>query len=224
MDIILIAGMWLDGRAWDAVTPALTAAGHRAEALTLPGQGPDATPGTLDEQVDAVVAAVDAASGPALVVGHSAACALAWLAADRRPDRVARVALIGGVPGAEGEAYFDAFEPVDGFVRFPGWEPFAGPDSDDLDEAARAHIATIEVPVSAGVTQGIVRYTDERRFDVPVTLVCPEFSVADAQAWMAAGQIPELGRAQVDYVNIDSGHWPMFSKPDALAELLANLA
>ncbi|GIJ43445.1 esterase [Virgisporangium aliadipatigenens] len=223
-DILLIAGMWLDGAAWDAVVPELAALGHRPVPLTLPGQGDGAATATLDDQVAAIVAAVDASPERPLVVGHSAACTLAWLAADARPDGVARVALIGGFPNGDGKAYFDYFEPVDGAVRFPGWEPFEGPDSADLDASARARIEAAALPVPAGVTGGIVRLTDERRFDVPVTLVCPEFSPADARGWIEAGDVPELARAKhVDYVDIDSGHWPMYSKPAELARVLAAL-
>ena len=39
MDVVLIAGMWLDGSAWDQVVPDLERLGHRPVALTLPGQG-----------------------------------------------------------------------------------------------------------------------------------------------------------------------------------------
>jgi len=39
MDILLIAGLWLDGSAWDDVVPTLEALGHRPVPLTLPGQG-----------------------------------------------------------------------------------------------------------------------------------------------------------------------------------------
>jgi pimeloyl-ACP methyl ester carboxylesterase len=55
------------------------------------------------------------------VVGHSAACTLAWLAANARPEKVAKVALIGGFPSADGERYADFFEPKDGVMAFPGW-------------------------------------------------------------------------------------------------------
>src|SRR2546423_15038513 len=102
MDILLIAGLWLDGSAWDDVVPALEALGHRPVPLTLPGQGDGSASATLDDQVAAVLAAVDASSANPMVVGHSAACTLAWLAADARPDKVARIALIGGVPAAAG--------------------------------------------------------------------------------------------------------------------------
>lgn len=70
MDIVLIAGMWLDATAWDDVVPELERLGHRPVAVTLPGQGDGDTTGTYADQVAAVPAAVDAADGPALVVGH----------------------------------------------------------------------------------------------------------------------------------------------------------
>jgi pimeloyl-ACP methyl ester carboxylesterase len=225
MDVLLIAGMWLDGSAWDDVVPELERLGHRPVALTLPGQGRGPDSATLDDQVADVLAAVDAAGGPVMVVAHSAAATLGWLAADRRPDRVARVVLIGGFPGPDGQPYFDAFPVVDGKLPFPGWEPFEGPDSADLDEAARDRIAAAAIAVPETVTGGIVRLTDERRYDVPVVVVCPEFTPAEAREWMDAGQLPELARAKhLELVDIDSGHWPMFTKPAELAAVLAAAA
>jgi pimeloyl-ACP methyl ester carboxylesterase len=217
MDILLIAGLWLDGSAWNQVVPAVEAAGHRPVPLTLPSGGA----ATLEDQLAAVVAAVDAATGPVVVVGHSAACSLAWLAADRRPERVARVVLIGGFPASDGQPYADFFEVVDGFMPFPGWGPFEGADSADLDEDTRSRMAAAAIPVPAGVSKGVVRLSDERRFDVPVVLICPEFSPAQAQAWIGAGDVPELATAKhVEFVDIDSGHWPMFTQPVELARLL----
>jgi pimeloyl-ACP methyl ester carboxylesterase len=223
MDIVLVAGLWLDGSAWQQVVPELEALGHRPVPVTLPGQGDGTSSATLDEQVAAVVAAVDASPDRQLVVvGHSAACSLAWLAADARPEKLARAVLIGGFPSADGELYGDYFEPEDGVVRFPGWDPFAGPDSDDLDEPARRAFEAAAVTVPEGVTRGTVHLTDERRFDVPVTVICPEFSPAQAREWLAAGEIPELAKAKhVDFVDIESGHWPMFTKPAELAQMIA---
>ena len=225
MDIILIAGMWLDASAWDEVVPEIVRLGHRPVPVTLPGQGDGDRDATYDDQVAAVVAAVDAADGPALVVGHSAACALAWVAADARPDAVGRVALIGGMPSADGETYFGPFDPVDGVVAFPGWEPFAGPDSDDLTEEQKATVAAGAIAVPSAITHATVRLSDERRYDVPVTMICPEFSPDDARAWVADGDVPELAEAtNVEYVDLDSGHWPMWSRPTELARVLADCA
>lgn len=225
MDIVLIAGLWLTGSAWDDVVAALEGLGHRPVPLTLPGQGDGATSATLGDQVAAVVSAVDGTEGRPLVVGHSAAASLAWLAADARPDKVSAVALIGGWPSNDGDAYADFFEPVDGAIPFPGWDPFEGPDSADLDEAARKHMESLTVAVPASVTKGVVRLADERRYDVPATLVCPEFSPAEARAWIDGGDLPELARVKhLELVDIDSGHWPMFTKPAELARILATVA
>jgi pimeloyl-ACP methyl ester carboxylesterase len=194
MDFVLIPGMWLPGSVWDPVTAHLTSLGHRATALTLPGQGDGNRSAALDDQVTAVVAAVDAAPGGAVVVGHSAAGSLAWTAADRRPDAVPAVVLVGGFPNADGDRYFDAFAAVDGLVAFPGWEPFEGPDAADLDQHQ-------------------------------LMLVCPEFTPSEARGWIAAGEVPELAAATtVEFVDIDSGHWPMVTRPVELAEILAGVA
>jgi pimeloyl-ACP methyl ester carboxylesterase len=225
VDIVLVAGLWLDGSAWDAVVPALEAAGHRPVPLTLPGQGDGRRSATLDEQVAAVLAAVDASPGKPLVVGHSAACTLAWLAADARPEKVAKAALIGGFPASGGQPYFGGFETTDGVLPFPGWGPFEGPDSADLDEDTKRRIAAAAIPVPEGVTKAVVHLTDERRFDVPVVIVCPEFTPAEAREWIGAGDVPELAKAKhLEFADIDSGHWPMFSKPNELARLLAEVA
>ncbi|MDH6565435.1 pimeloyl-ACP methyl ester carboxylesterase [Streptomyces sp. SAI-117] len=225
MDILLIAGLWLDGSAWDDVVPALRDLGHRPVALTLPCQGDGAGSATLEDQVAAVLAAVDAAPDRPMVVGHSAACTLAWLAADARPERVAKVALIGGFPSADGQPYADFFETKDGVMPFPGWAPFEGPDSADLDEEARDRFASAAIPVPEQVAKGRVRLTDERRFDVPTLLVCPEFTPVQARDWIDAGDVPELTRTRhLDLVDIDSGHWPMITRPVELARLLAEAA
>jgi pimeloyl-ACP methyl ester carboxylesterase len=161
MDIVLIAGLWLDGSAWAGVVPALEALGHRPVPLTLPGQGDGSSAATLDDQVAAVLAAVDSSAGRPMVVGHSAACTLAWLAADARPEKVAAVVLIGGFPSADGKPYADlVFESHDGVMPFPGWGPFEGPDAADLDQEARRSFASAAIPVPDGVTRGVVRLAD----------------------------------------------------------------
>lgn len=226
MDILLVAGLWLDGSAWDNVAAQLEDRGHRAVPVTLPGQGDGNTSATLADQAAAVVAAVDGAAGKPMVVGHSAACSLAWLAADARPAKISKIALIGGFPSSDGEAYFDSSFPTrNGAMPFPGWGEFEGPDSADLDDAAKQAIASAAIPVPEGVTRGVITLADERRHDVPVVLVCPEFSPAEAREWIDHGEIPELAKSKdVSFLDIDSGHWPMISAPAELARLLTRAA
>jgi pimeloyl-ACP methyl ester carboxylesterase len=225
MDILLIAGLWLDGSVWDDVAAELNARGHRAVPITLPGQGDGNAGATLADQVATVVAAVDAAPGKPMVVGHSAASSLAWLAADARPSKISKVVMIGGFPSADGEAYFDFLPTRGDALPFPGWDEFEGPDSADLDDTTKRAFASAAIPVPEGVTRGVIRLADERRFDVPVVLVCPEFTPAQAREWIENGEVPELAKGkQVSFIDIDSGHWPMISAPAELARLLAQAA
>jgi pimeloyl-ACP methyl ester carboxylesterase len=230
MDILLIAGLWLDGSVWDEVAAQLEALGQHAVPITLPGLGDGNTSATLADQAATVIAAVDAAartgadSGP-MVVGHSAACSLAWIAADARPGTVSKVALIGGFPSPDGKPYFQGFPIKDGALPFPGWDEFEGPDSADLDDAAKQAFAAAAIPVPEGVIRGVVKLADERRYDVPVAVICPEFSPDQAKEWIDGGAVPELAKStNVSFIDIDSGHWPMISAPAELARILSRAA
>ena len=224
MDVILIAGLWLDASAWDDVVEPLRAAGHTPRPALLPGQGGEPLNASLDDQIDAVTAEIDAAAGPVLVVGHSAASTLAWLAADRRPDAVARVIFVGGMPAEHGSQYAAFFAPEGELMPFPGWQEFEGPDSDDLTDEQKTRMEHAAIPVPVTVSHATVEYESERRKAVPVTMICPEYSPADVDEWRAAGQIPELDGLDLDLVDLDSGHWPMFSMPAAFAGALAAVA
>ena len=110
-------------------------------------------------------------------------------------------------------------------MPFPGWDEFEGPDSADLDDAAKQAIASAAIPVPEGVTRGVIRLADERRYGVPVALVCPEFTPAQAREWVEQGEVPELAKARtVSFIDIDSGHWPMVSAPAELARVLSQAA
>jgi pimeloyl-ACP methyl ester carboxylesterase len=224
MDIVLLPGLALPHRAWDDVVAALAEMGHRGMPVLLPGQGDGNRTATLDDQVAAVLLAVDQAEGKPLVVGHSAASALAWIATDSRSEQVAGVVMIG-FPKSDGDLYADYFPIVDGIMPFPGWEAFEATMIADLDEATLDRLAAEWIPVPEGVSRGIVHLKNNHRYQVPVTLVCPEFSPSQAQEWIDAGTIPELLLVRhLELVDIASGHLPMVTQPRVLAQLLAKAA
>jgi pimeloyl-ACP methyl ester carboxylesterase len=110
-------------------------------------------------------------------------------------------------------------------LPFPGWGEFEGPDSAGLDEAAKQAIASAAIPVREGGTRAVIRLADERRYDVPVVLVCPEFTSGQAREWIGQDEVPELAKSKnVSFVDIDSGHWPMISAPAEFARQLAQAA
>src|SRR6266545_60012 len=149
MDIILIPGFWLDASSWNEVAPVLEQAGHRVRPLTLPGlESRDAHRSgiRLRDHVEAVVAAVDEADGPVVLVGHSGGGAIAYAAADARPDRVARVVYVDSGPLADGGAINDELPVVDGEIPLPDWSEFGAEDLRDLDDELREAFRARAIP------------------------------------------------------------------------------
>lgn len=228
MDIILIPGLWLDAASWDRVVPILRAAGHRVVPIPPPGHdGGDPRDATYEALVGRIVSEIDAGRGPAVIVGHSAACGAAWAAADRRVDRVAAVVLVGGFPIPGGQRILDGFEPVDGVIAFPGWSAFEGPDTMDLDEAGKAEIEGHMRPAPGDYSTAIQSLGDERRHGLPTVLVCTEYSSDELKDWaeQGFGQLAELAHLREPaYVDLGSGHWPQFTRPGDLAEIILHAA
>ena len=234
MDIILIPGFWLDASSWDEVIPALRQAGHRVQALTLPGmesKGADRSQITLRDHIDAVVEVIDSvdpASGPVVLVGHSGGGAIAYAAADARPGRVARVVYVDSFPLGEGGLINDELPAENGEVPLPDWSLFEKEDVVDLDDDLRAAFRERAVPTPAHVASDRQRLSDERRYDVPATVIACEFSTAQLRDWMAQDHpaMRELAKIRdVGFIDLPTGHWPQFTKPAELGQaILASVA
>lgn len=98
--VVLLHG-WPGGAVtWDAIAPALHAAGHRVLAPDQRGYSPQARPRgrrayVMDELVADVVALLDAAGVErAHLVGHDWGGAVAWTFAAQRPDRLASLTVL----------------------------------------------------------------------------------------------------------------------------------
>lgn len=228
MDIILVPGFWLDASSWSEVTPPLEAAGHRVHPLTLPGLEAAGAPRGgigLQTHIDAVVTAADSIAGPVVLVGHSGGGAIIHGAVDARPDRVARAIYVDSGPLGDGGVVNDEL-PADGDdVPLPPWELFDDEDLVDLDEELRAAFRARAIPEPKGVAYDKQRLHDERRYNVPATIIACEFPSSMLREWIAAGHpfVAELSRIRdVDYVDLPTGHWPQFTKPAELgAAILA---
>ena len=229
MDIILIPGFWLDGSSWDEVVPALEQAGHRTHALTLPGKeskDADRSQITLRDHVDAVVRVIDSADlagGKVVLVGHSGGGAIAHAVVDARPERVARVVYVDSGPLGDGGVINDELPTENGEVPLPDWSVFDDEDLVDLDDELRAMFRERAIPEPVHVTSDPQRLADERRYDVPVTVIACEFPSAKLREWMEQGHpyVRELARIrQVDYVDLPTGHWPQFTRPEELGQAI----
>jgi pimeloyl-ACP methyl ester carboxylesterase len=230
MDIVLVPGLWLGAWSWERVVPLLEEAGHRAHPLTLPGlesREADRSSVGVAEQVAAVVAAIDQADAPVLLVGHSLGSAIAWGALDARVDRVARTAYVGGWPSPSGRRLAEGFATAGDDLPMPAWQEFDDADVRDLDEAARSEFAARAVPSPARLTTEALELKDDRRYAVPALFVCPEYTAEQLQQWVAGGEpsVAEIGRlADVSYADVPTGHWPQLTKPAELAAALLTAA
>jgi pimeloyl-ACP methyl ester carboxylesterase len=229
MDIILIPGFWLDASSWDDVVPVLEKAGHRTHALTLPGKeskDADRADITLRDHIDAVVRVIDSAGpagGKVVLVGHSGGGAIAHAAVDARPDRVARVVYVDSGPLGDGGVINDELPVEDGEVPLPDWSLFDDEDLVDLDDELRAAFRDRAIPEPVHVTSDRQQLADDRRYDVPVTVIACEFPSAKLREWIEQGHpyVRELATIrEVDYVDLPTGHWPQFTRPQELGQAI----
>ncbi|GAB3233427.1 hypothetical protein GCM10027447_29840 [Glycomyces halotolerans] len=222
----MIPGLWLDGSSWSAVTPPLEQAGHRIRALTLPGkESKDADRSGIgfQDHVAAVVAAIDEAADPVVLVGHSGGGSLAQAASDARPDKVARVVYVDSAPMPPGAVINDDLPVVDGEIPLPDWDFFEEEDLVDLDDELRAHFREVSIPEPKGVAYDPSVLGDERRHDVPTTVIACEFPSKMIREWIEqdAPFARELAALKdLELVDLPTGHWPQFTKPVELGEAI----
>ncbi|MDQ3107589.1 MAG: alpha/beta hydrolase [Actinomycetota bacterium] len=223
MDILLIPGFWLDGASWDEVAAPLRTAGYVVTALTLPGlesREADRSGIGLRDHVDAVNAVVDQSAAPIVLVGHSGGGAIAHAVVDARPDRIARVVYVDSGPLGHGGVINDQLPVIDGEVPLPDWSVFEKEDLVDLDDELRERFRSLAIPQPVGVTSDKQELLDERRYAVPVTVIACEFTSEQLRGWIDAGHpyAAELAKiADVEIVDLPTGHWPQFTRPADLA-------
>ncbi len=226
MDVILVPGFWLDASSWDHVVPALEAAGHRPQALTLPGLESvdvDRSGITLRDHVDAVVARIDAADQPVVLVGHSGGGSIIAGAADARPERVVRAIYVDAGPSGEGGVINDELPVVDGEVPLPDWEVFDERDLTGLDDELRAAFRARAIPEPLHVAIDPQHVSDERRYDVPTTVIASSMPAEVLRELMGQGHpyVRELSTMHDhEIVDLPTGHWPQFTRPKDLASAI----
>lgn len=230
--IILVPGHWLGAWAWDEVVHHLVSAGRRAVPITLPGldaADPRRATRTLDDQAAAIeraMAEAGASAGqPVVLVGHSGANAPVSLVLDRHPELVRRVVWVDSGPVAPGTV----FAPVElDELPLPPFEELGEQASlDGLSPQALERFRARAVPEPGPVLREPVELSHAARLRVPATLVCCSMPGARVLELAAAGHpvFAEVARLQqVDVVDLPTGHWPMWSRPEELARLIADVS
>lgn len=227
--LLLVAGHWLGAWAWawDDVVAELTARGLAATALTLPGldaADPDRASRTLDDQVTALRETATACGAPVIIAAHSGANAPVSILMDRHPGLVARVVWVDSGPATPGASFSPDFPEDAADLPLPEFAVLAEQASlEGIGAADLERFRAMAVPQPGPVLREPVLLTNATRYAVPSTFVCCSISSEQVQQLVQAGHPMFADVAhftRVDYVDLPTGHWPMWSRPAELAEII----
>lgn len=226
MQIVLVPGFWLGAWSWAPVTAAIEAAGHTPRPLTLPGMDStesDRTGITLDDHIRFVEESIADLEGDIVLVGHSGGGSVIHAVVDRHPDRIRHAVYVDSVPTPDGMEVNANIPEVDGEVPLPAWDFFDDLELTGLDEADLANFRARAVATPTRVARDPQVVMNEARFEVPVTVITCTFSAEEMRRGMGAGvpYFAELPRIhEVGIVELPTGHWPQFSRPRDLANVI----
>jgi pimeloyl-ACP methyl ester carboxylesterase len=242
---VLVGGAWLGAWAWRDVTTRLRAHGHEVYPLSLTGLGDRehlASPSiNLDTHVADIVTLLTSEDlRDVILVAHSYSTMPVTVAVDRAADRIGQVVYVDTSPRPNGTAFFDGYrsplrEKVEEQVKElgDGWR-WPMPSFDELENAYGASMA--------GVTEAQRAYLRAHAsdqpfgtFTQPMTLTRPasaeplpklgvlcSFTEAELRELIVAGHPWGIGMQGPEwrFVDLPTGHWPMFSRPAELAAIL----
>lgn len=224
-EFVLVAGAWLGAWAWDEVVPGLRAAGHGAHPLTLSGLAEKkGVPAGQQKHVQDIVDEVERLDlRDVVLVGHSYSGIPVGQAAERIGDRLTRVVFVDSNVPADRESFASGWwqgpaaleasiAANDGF-----WAPLTAPgyDGQGLTGEQIARIMGGSTPhPGASLTESAV--LARPLGELPATYIKCLLDGPEPSADVAG--LLTSGRWRL--VQMDTGHWPMFSQPRELARIL----
>jgi pimeloyl-ACP methyl ester carboxylesterase len=226
--IVLVPGFWLGAWAWDEVAAALRADDHDVTALTLPGlesADADRSGVTMSDHVDAIVDAVRAADAPVVLAVHSGTGFAGYAASDRVPEQIAAMVYVDSAPGT------GAMDPDFAGVEMPLPSEKELAEGENLDGLSEEQLETFRrraVPQPGGVLREGAVLTSDGRLDIPSTVICTGFASDQVKAYAKEHNPAWLGGLaelrDITWIDLPTSHWPMWSRPRELAEIIGDVA
>ena len=231
---ILLHGAWEESRMWDDVSPILQQNGHTVTAIDLPGHGANKHPNSLvttSSYIQAVVDVIKQLDHQIILVGHSMNGALISHVAEQIPEKIERLIYVTAFLLKDGGSVLEAMQSdADGEVLpeivFSDDQAYA-----TLPEAALRRIGFHDIEESAikrffplmaewQATEPFmakVVLSDKKFGSVPKTYIRTGMDKMVSPAL----QDTMIGNWEVESVlDLESGHFPAFSVPEKLAELM----
>jgi pimeloyl-ACP methyl ester carboxylesterase len=234
---VLVHGAWHGGWCWARVAPRLRAAGHVAHPVTLTGCGDRAHLLSADirlaTQVQDVVAAIECEElTDVVLVGHSYAGLVITGAANRllqqSPSLLRHLVYVDAVTPHPGESWSSQHPPEIVAARIAAAQATGGvslppPDASvfGLEGDDRAWVNRRQIPHPFGVYRDPLTFDAARLSAVPRTFVDCTQPALPTIAVMRERVRRESGWRVVE---LATGHDPMVSEPQALADILVACA
>jgi pimeloyl-ACP methyl ester carboxylesterase len=228
-EFVLIAGAWLGSWAWDEVVPQLRAAGHGAHALTLSGLADkQGVPAGQQTHVRGILDEVERNDlRDVVLVGHSYSGIPVGQAAERIGDRLARVVFVDSEVPCDGESFASGWwqgpAALEASIAANGgfWAPLTAADYDGqgLTGEQIARIVGGSTP-HPGATLTEPAVLARPLGELPATYIKCLLDGLEPNDTVAK----LLSSEQWQLVKMNTGHWPMFSQPRELAQILVEAA
>lgn len=230
-DFVLIPGAWLGGWAWKEVIPELEKKGHKAYPVTLTGMGDRVHLSSRDHGIEtAIQDVVNLISyndlNDFVLVGHSFAGKVAAAVADRLADRIKLIIYLDSFWPKKTREPQGGFDPTSEFGK-PPEGGFAIPFSEKIIDAIGPDVVGENRKwMLSRATHFPIKPAAE-----PITLSAAYDSIRCAHIFCSRSGDPvdeivqgKWGELHGPHKIIDTGHWPMITRPEELAELLMSLS
>jgi pimeloyl-ACP methyl ester carboxylesterase len=220
--VVLVHGAWVGGWMWERVLPLLAARGIEAHAVDLPSCGAGAESGAgLHGDAAAVREVLDRVQGEIVLCGHSYG-GMPITEAAAGHERVRRLLYLCAFMPAEGQSLLGLFGgAVPSFWRIrDDLSVVAELDESavsDLDPDARAMFATGRVP------QSLLAYTQPPA-GIAWRDIASTYAVCTEDQSLPVELQRELAERATEIVELPTGHRPMLTHPELVADLLTRLA
>lgn len=220
---VLVPGAWLGGWAWKKIIPMLEKKGHEAYPVTLTGMGDRVHLASKDFGVETAIQDVLNVINyndlhDIVLVGHSFAGKVVAAVADRAHEKVKMLLYLDAFRPDKVRTPQGGFDPAGEFGPLPpgGWAfPFT---EKILDSIGKDVQAADRKWILSKATPWPKRYASE-----PITLSANFDSVKSAYIFCTQSGDPvdeiaagKWGKLEGPHRIIDSGHYPMMTKPDEL--------
>jgi pimeloyl-ACP methyl ester carboxylesterase len=230
-NFVLVPGAWLGAWAWKDVTPLLEKRGHSVYPITLTGMGEKVHLATKDVGMETAIQDVlnvvkYNGLDEFVLAGHSFAGKVAAAVADRAHDKVEKVIYVDAFRPERVRTPQGGFNPANEFGALPAGA-FAFPLTEEIVErigkdvkgSNRKWMMSMATPWPGKLA------TD------PITLSKDYDAVKEAYIFctLSGDPVDEIiagkwGKLEGPYKVMETGHWPMITKPDELAKVLLGLS